>query len=157
MLTVEQAIAFLRNCQQGAGYTNVLTADRWEIAALLESLSAVKEQAEASAAAMREMMQAIVDRGQAALDKGFRFTIEAQKQFDDAKTLLNGPAGASLLAEVRELREQNKAMRNCGNCAKPCMRGPVKSELDVLDRRDKCKGNGLSEWQYRGEGDARVL
>lgn len=37
-MTISEAIKFLRNCQQGAGYTNVLTADRWDIAALIESL-----------------------------------------------------------------------------------------------------------------------
>ena len=55
-------------------------------------------------------------------------------------------AGAFLVG-VRS--EAMKAMRNCDNCTKPCMRGPVETELTVLDRRDACRASGWSNWQRK--------
>lgn len=57
-----------------------------------------------------------------------------------------------LLAEVRRLQMEAIKLRNCNNCKKPCMKGPVETELTVLDRMDNCKANGRSKWEAAGNG-----
>ena len=56
---------------------------------------------------------------------------------------------SELQNEIEQKDAQILVMRNCDNCTKRCIRGPVGTELDVLDKSDDCKINGLNRWQMR--------